>query len=128
MINMRAAMAMDILDRPRRFSADDFTHLAVEREFNEKTAASGILSKWCAQKMIVVVGTKRCKTTKGKDLFVYEVNESHRHELRRIVSRARKAPVREKLVLSKFLPPDGESAADNIQAWLDGITRARLAV
>lgn len=120
-------IAKSILERPRKFSSDEFADLVEQMKIN-KYGASWALTKLERKGFIESVGSKSCGHARGKDYKVYCIIPGMEDDLSKMIANMRKSPVRKErsrvaeinhgyLALKPF---------DRIQSWLDGITRARL--
>lgn len=125
MTPLHIEIAKSILATPRNFASDEFTLLAKNRGYNP-SASAGAVRKLKDRGLIYKVGEKRCKHAIGKNLSVYRIVAGKERELQELIDNSRASPQQKKLI-STTKPVLPMQRFEGVQAWLDGITKMRLA-
>lgn len=126
MTPLHIEIAKSILATPRNFASDEFTLLAKNRGYNP-SASAGAVRKLKDRGLIYKVGEKRCKHAIGKNLSVYRIVAGKEQELQELIDNSRSSPRQQNKRISTTKPVLPMQKFELVQAWLDGMTRMRLA-
>lgn len=127
MTPLHIEIAKSILANQRDFSSDEFAPWVENRGLHQ-SAAAGSIHHLKSVGLVEKIGEKKCDYAKGRKLNVFRLIPGKEVEMQEMISKARKAPEKR---TQRILPSNPEYLSmqcyERTQAWLDGITRTRLA-